>query len=160
MIDSKIRIRGNNNSLIIEEGCKIGKRCSFWLEGNNCRIVIGKGTTMTQHCHLNAQEYNTSIIVGEDCMFSNTIIIRTSDSHPIYNTEGERINKAKDIIIGNHVWIAPSSTIMKGAVIEDGSIIGSHTMINKTIPHNSLAVGMPGRVVKEGVRWTREKVIK
>lgn len=160
IIDCTIRIRGTGNKLVIEEGCSIGKECSFWLEGNNNTIVIGKRTTMTLRCHFNAQEHDTKIIIGDDCMFSNTIIVRTSDSHPIYDDNGKRINPAKDVVIGNHVWIAPSSVIMKGATIGDGCIIGSHTMVNKVLPNSCLAVGMPAKIVKENVRWTREDIIK
>lgn len=160
LIKTTIRIRGNGNHLRIQEGCFVGKDSSFWLEGNNNAIVIGKNTTMTLRCHFNAQEHGTKIIVGEDCMFSNNIIVRTSDSHPIYNDSGERINPAKSVFIGSHVWIAPSSIVMKGAVIENGCIIGSHSMVNKQIPENSLAVGMPAKVVKGGIRWTRENVIQ
>lgn len=157
--DCSIRIRGNRNKLLIEEGCNIGKGCSFWLEGNNNAIIIGRNTTMTLRCHFNAQEQNTKIIVGDDCMFSNTIIVRTSDSHPIYNEEGSRINPANDIIIGNHVWIAPSSVIMKGAEIGNGCVVGSHSMVNKSFPENSLIVGMPAHIAKEKIRWTRENII-
>ena len=157
--DSSIRIRGNDNKLLVEDGCNIGKGCSFWLEGNNNTIIIGRNTTMTLKCHFNAQEHNTTIIVGEDCMFSNTIIVRTSDSHPIFNSEGVRINPAKDVIIGKHVWIAPSSVIMKGAILGDGCIVGSHSMVNKSIPNSCLAVGMPAKVVKEAVSWTRDDVL-
>lgn len=158
LVDCTVRIRGNGNHLLIEDGCTI-IGCSFWLEGNYNTIVIGKNTTMTERCHFNAQEHNTRIIVGEDCMFSNTIIVRTSDSHPIYNSDGERINPACDVVIGNHVWVAPSSVIMKGAQIGDGCIIGSHSMVNKEVPEKSLAVGMPAKVVKTGIIWTRENIL-
>lgn len=93
-------------------------------------------------------------------MFSNHIIVRTSDSHPIYDmATGNRINPAKDIYIGDHVWIAPDTKIMKGAVIGNGSIIGSNSMVSKEIPANSLAVGMPAKVVKQDIKWTREDII-
>lgn len=96
-----------------------------------------------------------SITVGNDCMFSNNIIIRTSDAHTIYDLQtNERLNPAKDIIIGNHVWIAPNSRIMKGAVIEDGVVVGSNTMVTKHIPSNVLVVGMPARIVKENIGWS------
>ena len=157
--ESSIRIRGNGNKLLIEEGCNIGKGCSFWLEGNDNTIVIGRNTTMTLKCHFNAQEHNTKIIVGEDCMFSNTIIVRTSDAHPIFNCDGIRINSAKDVIIGKHVWVAPNSVIMKGAILGDECIIGSHSFVSKTIPESCLAVGMPAKVVKENVHWTRDDVL-
>lgn len=96
-----------------------------------------------------------SFTVGNGCMFSNNIIIRTSDAHTIYDLQtNERLNPAKDIIIGNHVWIAPNSRIMKGAVIEDGVVVGSNTMVTKHIPSNVLVVGMPARIVKENIGWS------
>ena len=153
-------IIGHNNRIIIGDRCTIGEGCSFWMEGNNITITIGSGTTFTLLCHFNAQENGARIDVGEDCMFSNKIIVRTSDSHPIYDmSSGKRINSPKPVVIGKHVWIAPDSKIMKGAIIGDGCIIGSNTMVSKHIPENSLAVGMPAKVVKEGIKWTREDII-
>lgn len=155
----KINIRGNNNRIYLGSNVRVGERCSFYIQGNNISITIGKGSTFTQTCHFNAQEDGRSIIVGDDCMFSNQIIVRTSDSHPIYSLETkERINNSKDVVIGNHVWIAPNSVIMKGACIGDGCIVGSRTMVSKTIPSNCLAVGTPARIVKENVYWTRENL--
>ncbi|MCC8125916.1 MAG: hypothetical protein LIO92_00740 [Clostridiales bacterium] len=92
-------------------------------------------------------------------MFSNQIVVRTSDSHAIYNIEsGERVNNSKDVIVEDHVWIAPNTKIMKGACIGTGAIIGSDTTVSKKIPSNVLAVGRPSKVVKENVEWTREKL--
>ena len=153
-----IRIRGNNNTLTIEDNCRIGPMCSFWIEGNNSHIHIGKNSTFTLRIHINVQEDNMYIRLGEDCMLSNTIIIRTSDSHPIYNSEGIRINPPKPIIIGNHVWIAPDTKIMKGAEIGDGCIIGSNSMVNGKIPANTMAVGMPAKVIRHDIKWTRESL--
>lgn len=125
LVNCEIRINGNGNRLMVEEGCHIGKGCSFWLEGNNNTIVIGRNTSMNVFCHFNAQEHNTKILIGEDCMFSYQITVRTSDSHPIYDQDGVRINPAKDVELGNHIWIAPHSVIMKGAKVGDGCIVGS-----------------------------------
>ena len=158
--DTMFHIIGENNSIEIGEKCGIGKGCSFWIEGNNIKIIIGAKTTFTQLCHFNAQENGTCIIVGEECMFSNHIIVRTSDSHPIYDIESSnRINPAKSVKIGNRVWVAPDTKIMKGSVIGDGCVIGSNTMVTNTIPPQSLAVGMPARVVKQNIRWSREDII-
>ena len=153
-----IRIRGNNNTLVIGRHCTFGPKCSIWMEGDNIKITIGQGCTFTTRCHINAQENKSQIDIGEDCMFSNHIIVRTSDSHPIYdNTTHERINKPERVSIGNHVWIAPNTKIMKGAEIANGCIIGSDTTVTKAFSTvNALIVGRPARMVKQNVSWTRE----
>ena len=159
VMDSSIRIRGNNNRLVIESGCIIGKGCSFWLEGNGLSISVGENTTCTHDVHFCAQEDGSAITVGKDNMFSNNIIVRTSDSHPIYSIQdGTRINPPKNVVMGNHIWVAPNSKIMKGAVIEDDVIVGSNTMVSGTVPSHSLVVGIPAKVVKENVTWTREEL--
>lgn len=151
-----IHITGNNNTITFEEGCTVGPDCSFWAEGNNIKIYIGAGTTFTRLCHINVQENNLSITIGKDCMFSNNITIRTSDSHIIMDSNGNRINHGKSVSIGNHVWIAPKSSIMKGVTIGDNVIIGSNSIVTKDIPANSLAVGMPAKPVKTNIIWDRK----
>ena len=157
LLDTKIRIRGTNNSIRFQEGCIVGEGCSFWMEGNGIRIEIGKNTTFTGTVHVCAQEDNTCVRIGEDCMFSYNITVRTSDSHPVYDCgTRERINPAHDVNIGNHVWIAPDTKILKGVTIGDGTIIGSDTIVTKDIPSNVLAVGHPAKVVRENVKWVRD----
>lgn len=153
-------IIGHNNTINIGDNCYIGKNCSFWMEGDDISISIGERSTFTQYIHFNAQENHSKIIVGNDCMFSNNIIVRTSDSHPIYDIHThERLNPSKDIYIGDHVWIAPDTKIMKGANISSNTIIGSNSMVSKYVPEHCLVVGMPARVVKEGIYWSREDII-
>lgn len=158
LYDTKILIHGNNNKIEFGENVFVGPDCSFWIEGNNCEIYIGNKTSFTMGVHFCVQEDGMSIKTGGDCMFSNSIIVRTSDSHPIYNDLKQRINNAKSVMIGNHVWIAPNSKVMKGVTIGDDAIIGSDTIVTKDVPAASCAVGHPARVVKSNIEWTREHV--
>ena len=152
-----VKLRGCNNRLVFGKNVIVGKGCSFWLEGDDIIIEIGDGTSITRDVHFCAQEDGTSIKIGKDNMFSNNIIVRTSDSHPLIDMKtGSRINPPKNVKTGNHVWIAPNSKIMKGATIGDGTIIGSNTIVTKTVPSYCLAVGMPVKVVKEDVTWSRD----
>ncbi len=154
-----IRIVGYNNSITIGENVYIGKKCSLWLEGNNISITIGNRCSFTHDTQLCAQENNCKIDIGTDCMFSHHINVRTSDSHLIYDKQtGERLNFSQDVIIGNHVWIAPEAKIMKGCMIGDGSIIGSNAIVTKDVPSNSLAVGIPAKIVKSNISWKRDKL--
>lgn len=158
LYDAKIRIHGLNNTIKFGEYVCVGPGCSFWIEGDNCVISIGDKTSFTMGVHFCVQENGMEIKVGDDCMFSNSIIVRTSDSHPIYDENNIRINPAKDVHIGNHVWVAPNTKVMKGVCIGDGAIIGSDTMVTKDIPENSCAVGHPAKVVKSNIKWTRDQL--
>lgn len=155
----RLIVRGNNNELTIEKGCSIGPDCVFFLCGDNLKIVVGEKTTFTRQIEINAQEKDVSILIGADCMLSNNITIRTSDSHPIFDMENhQRLNPAKNIVIGTHVWIAPNTKIMKGANIGDGAVIGSDTTVSSYVPANTLCVGRPQKIVKEGIYWTRQTI--
>ena len=151
-------IRGNRVNIEIGKDVIIGKRRSIRCEGDNIRIVIGDNTTMTRDVHICAQENGTSIELGKNCMLSNNIIIRTSDSHPIYDDKGERLNPPQNVRIGNHVWIAPESTILKGVTVEDNAIIGSKSLVTKDVLESTLVAGIPAKVVREKIQWSRENL--
>lgn len=149
------RIYGSGNNIVVGKSVRMTKGCNIWIDGDNHSITIGDNSTFNHSVHICAQEIATTIRIGKDCQFANTIIIRTSDSHPIYNEQEERINPPKDVEIGNHVWVCPHSTIMKNCKIGDGSIIGSNSVVTKDVPPYSLAVGTPAHVVKQNIRWER-----
>jgi acetyltransferase-like isoleucine patch superfamily enzyme len=131
--------------------------CRIIITGNNCIIEVGDNTTFTHHCQLEAQEVGTYIIIGEDCMFSNNVLVRTNDSHYIYDEKtGIRTNPPADVKIGNHVCSAAYTTVMKGSIINDGAVIGYRSVVTKEIPASCVAVGTPAKVVQENVEWTRE----
>lgn len=148
-------IRGNSIRIEIGNGVIIGKGCSIRCEGDNIKVIVGNNTTMTRDVHICAQENESCIVIGEDCMFSNNIIIRTSDSHPIYDISGIRINLPQNVRIGNHVWIAPESTILKGVIISDNAIVGSKSLVTKDVESSCLYAGIPAHVIKRNINWTR-----
>jgi len=154
--DIPITLRGNNCVIEIQDGVKILNRhrmCDILCEGNNVHIVIGKNTTI-QSTHINAQEDDSQLLIGENCMFSEDIIIRTSDSHSILDSiSNKRINPAKNVIIGNHVWISARACILKGVTINDNSIVGVGSIVTQDVPANSIVAGIPARVIKNHINW-------
>lgn len=153
----RIVIYGNSHRLTIEENVAFSKGI-IWFEDNGCEIFIGSKTTIGEAV-LSAAEDGRKIIIGADCMFSKGIKISTTDSHSIINLEtGERTNQAKDVTIGNHVWIGQNVTINKGVEIGQNSIVAGHSVLTKSIPSNCIAAGVPGRVVKSQVDWIRKRI--
>jgi acetyltransferase-like isoleucine patch superfamily enzyme len=53
------------------------------------------------------------------------------------------------VMIGKGVWMAPGCIVIQGVDIGDNSVIGTGAVVNKDIPANSLAVGVPAKVIKK-----------
>lgn len=150
-------MQGNNHRLTIEENVAFSKGM-IWFEDNACEVFIGAKTTIGE-ADLSAAENGRKIVIGTDCMFSKGIKITTTDSHSIINLEtGERTNLAKDVVIGNHVWLGQNVTINKGVEIGSNSIVAGHSVLTKSIPSNSIAAGVPAKVVKYQVDWLRQRI--
>lgn len=54
----------------------------------------------------------------------------------------------KPISIGNNVYIGINCTILPGVTIGDNVIIGAGSVVTKDIPSNSVAAGVPAKVIK------------
>lgn len=55
----------------------------------------------------------------------------------------------RDTVIGNDVWIGENVTFLPGVRIGDGAIIGACSVVAKSIPPYSIAVGNPCKAVKK-----------
>lgn len=51
--------------------------------------------------------------------------------------------------IGKNVWLGEGCIVMPGVTIGDGAVIGAHSIVNKSIPPASVAVGAPAKVIKK-----------
>lgn len=153
-----ILIRGCNNLISIQNNVRISGG-SLWQEDSFTEIIIGKNSTI-ESAHLAATENMSKITIGEDCMFAYDIEIRTGDSHSIINYEtNKRINYAKNILIGNHVWIAAHCIILKGVNIHNNSVIATGSIVTKSIlDENVIIGGNPAQVIKKNITWKRERI--
>lgn len=87
--------------------------------------------------------FGDNVFIGPNCCF-------TTAEHaldPEMRKAGVEI--AKPIKIGNNVWIGAGSTVLAGVTIGDNSVIGAGSVVKKDIPENSVAVGVPCRVIRE-----------
>lgn len=150
-----IYFKGNNNTLHICCGTHL-HNASFCFEDDSNIIDIGEGVTSEGGLLLAACE-SCKIIIGDDCMFSNNIQVRTSDSHSILNREGIRINKASDLTLRKHVWVGFESLILKGSTIPNGCIIGARSIVTSaaTVKENSIVAAGPVKTIKRNVSWDR-----
>ena len=154
----RIDISGHNNKLIISEGVSFSEGGYIRIQDNSNKIIIGRNTKII-NVFFSSADQDTTIEVGENCLFSDDIIVRSSDSHSILSLDGCRINKGGNVYIGNHVWVCNGVRIMKGSMIGDDSVIGSNALVSgQSFDSNSLIAGIPAKKVKDGINWSYERI--
>lgn len=144
------------NSLSIGEHVALVGAEFILRNGGDNTIIIGNGTTTGGNVQFAACE-GKSIAIGEDCQFAHNIALWTTDHHPIYDESKNRINPAKDITLGKHIWVGTDTLILKGVKIADGIVVGAKSVVTKALTEEkSVYVGNPCKKVKNNVFWERE----
>lgn len=101
---------------------------------------------------------NTAIIVGEDCMFSASIDVKTSDDHCIVDCDsGHHVNPGASVIFEPHVWVGLHSTVLKGVTVETGSIVAARSVVTKNVPAKTIVAGIPAEAIRKNCSWLRSK---
>ncbi|MBV7282279.1 MULTISPECIES: sugar O-acetyltransferase [unclassified Corynebacterium] len=85
-------------------------------------------------------------------------------NHPVYDVEMRRHGweKADPITIEEEAWIGAGVTVLPGVRIGARSVIGAGAIVTTDIPADSLALGVPARVVdtleNSQEKWERDEL--
>jgi acetyltransferase-like isoleucine patch superfamily enzyme len=151
--NSLIQINGTDCIAIIGENCRI-RGLKIIIKRPNSAVVIGAQTTWESGAIIS--ESGNIVAVGNDCMISNSVILRTSDGHTIFDAETRQsINAPADVLIGHHVWLGNSSRVNKGTIIGSGTVVGQCAIASGEIEPNSVYAGIPAKQKKRGIVWSR-----
>ena len=127
------------------------------------KVLIGKCTRINAISHIGECK------IGAFCAIGGRLVVRSSNHfNNFFNMQDwaqrfvvkskiKVVGKSKGSVeIGNAVWIGDSVIILPGVKIGDGAVIGAGSVVTKSIPHFSVAVGNPARVIK--MRFPKEIV--
>ncbi|WP_315067184.1 acyltransferase [uncultured Clostridium sp.] len=117
-------IRNIGIGIKIGDNCGIGENCFFGAAGG---IEIGSDVIMGQNVRFHSENHNYSNL---------DIPIRLQG---VTN---------KGIKIGNNCWIGSGAVFLDDVSVGDGCVIGANTLVNKSIPNNSIAAGNPVRIIQ------------
>ena len=139
-------------------------------------VVIGENTTILEHSRVNVWEDEhgncPKVTIGNNCyigyyfsllaaadiviedhvLFASNVLIN-SHSHGM-DPESEKYYSEQpltgdSIRIGEGCWIGEKVSILPGVTIGKKCIIGANSVVTKSIPDYSIAVGAPAHVVKQ-----------
>ncbi len=118
----------------IEEG-KLTKY--NWLVQNKKGLELGRKTDIGAFTYINAKNgvvIEDFVQIGSHCSIYSVSTIDKKEG---------KITLKKNCKIGSH------SLIMPGVTVGENSIVGAFSFVNKDIPSNKLAYGIPIKIIKK-----------
>lgn len=118
---------------------------SFWCD-------YGYNITLGENFYAN---HNMVILDAAPVTFGDNVFIApnccfTTAGHPLdVEQRNKGLEYARPITVGNNVWIGAGVTVLPGVTIGDNVTIGAGSLVNRDIPADSVAVGVPCKVIKK-----------
>lgn len=115
------------------------------------QIRIGDNVSMNSDCHIGCIK---EVLIGNNVLIASRVYI---SDHTHGNVDGTDIgippylrplSSKGSVVIENNVWIGEGVCILPGVTIGENSIIGANSVVNKSIPSNCVAAGVPARIIK------------
>lgn len=130
------------DTAVIIGNVKIGKNCGIY----PCAVIRGD---------------ENSIVIGDGSNVQDCCVIHCDLDHPVKIGKNVTIGHCAMIhgaTIEDDCLIGINSTVLNGAKIGKGSIIGANALVREymDVPENSLVIGVPGKVTKQDKKF-REK---
>lgn len=112
------------------------------------RLVIGSHVRIEQYVHIVCCD---RVSIGDNVTITPGCVI-VDTSHPTDISDqhrAESIERASThVTIGNNVFLGARTIVLPGVTIGDNSVIGAGSVVTKDIPANSIANGVPAKVIK------------
>jgi len=132
--DGSVLLQARNADAVI----RIGRKCAF---SNNVSVI--------------AME---SVEIGDDCLIGDLVSIMDSDFHGIAPDQ-RRTGPIKTIPVklGDNVWLGSRVIVQKGVTVGTNSIVAPNAVVTSSIPPDSIAAGVPARVIGHLAEGTSQK---
>jgi len=136
--------------VMIEKGCVLALGDEFNGYG---RLNVGANTWIGQYNNFRLSS-GTQISIGKGCLIAQFCSLiaanhKLQKSVPIQQStcDPSKVN----IEIGDDVWIAAGAAIMPAVTIGTGAIVGSNSVVTKSIPEYEIWAGVPAHRIGERI---------
>ena len=151
----KVEIPRNHQSIAIASKSALDRGVVLLCNGEASiqpQISIGTATYINRNTFIDAI---LSVTIGEHCAIGPNCYITDHDhGMDLERKPLEQPMIAQPTKIGDRVWLGAKVIVLKGVTIGDDVIIGAGSVVTKDIPSQTVAVGIPAKVIKQRQRLT------
>lgn len=138
----------SEGGITIQEGARLKYGVYLDTESAEGYIEIGKRVYIGTGCCLHGHK---GLEIGDDSLLAQNITItpyshKFEDPSKIIYSQG---GFSKKVIIGRDCYLGMSVSVVYSADIGEGSVIGAASVVVKSIPPYSVAVGVPAKVIRK-----------
>jgi acetyltransferase-like isoleucine patch superfamily enzyme len=146
--NSVVDAKGESNAGVqIGDGVYIGRNTIVYCKNGD--ITLGDGVNISANCQIfssNKLTLGANTVVGAFSYFLSGGEYDYASSTPFAQQSGQETKGP--LTIGANCWFGANVTVTDAANVGEHCVIGAGAVVVKPVPANSIAVGIPARVVK------------
>ena len=125
---------------------------AYFMAKGSVAYARKKGVKVGENCRIYIKSWGSEpflVSLGDHVTVTSGVKFITHDGSTclVHDEQGKRYQRFAPIQVGSHVFIGVNSIIMPGVSIGSNVVIGAGSVVTKDIPDNSVAIGVPAKVV-------------
>ncbi len=125
---------------------------TYFMAKGSVAYARKKGVKVGENCRIYIKNWGSEpflVSMGDYVTVTSGVKFITHDGSTclVKDAQAKRYQRFAPIQVGSHVFIGVNSIIMPGVTIGSNVVIGAGSVVTKDIPDNSVAIGVPAKVV-------------
>jgi acetyltransferase-like isoleucine patch superfamily enzyme len=137
--------KGQGNAFVLGNGVYVGRNSILYCKGGN--LHLDDRVNLSSNCQLfssNDLRFGKGVVVGAFSYFLSGGAYDLHDPTPFALQSG--MQTRGPTVVGDNVWVAAHVCVLDGVEVGRNVVIGAGSVVNRSIPDNCIALGVPARV--------------
>jgi len=126
--------------------------------GRGGSVSIGSDTHIQPRLQISAYVGSVSIGSGVQIAPNCAFYPYNHGAEPGVSMRKQELTSKGGIVVGDEAWLGYGVVVLDGVTIGHGAIIGAGSVVSRSVPPDSIAVGVPAKVI--GRRGGAEKDVR